>query len=101
MSEHIIEPVTRNAAQNRYEVRVNGDLAGVLEYDEADGRIDMTHTEVVEQYRHEGTAEALAGGAIFDAVERDLTIVPTCPFIEAYLRKYPISGARVDWPSEA
>ncbi|WP_062211876.1 GNAT family N-acetyltransferase [Demequina oxidasica] len=98
MSDHVSEPVKRNSEASRYEVQVDGNLAGVVEYDEHDGRIDMTHTEVSGDFRGSGIGETLAGSAIIDAVDRGLVIVPSCPFIESYLRKHPIAGAQVEWP---
>jgi hypothetical protein len=100
MSDKMTEAVTRNFEANRYEIQVDGNLAGVVEYNEHDGRIDMTHTEVVQEHRGTGTAGALAGGAIVDAVNRELIIVPTCPYIENYLRRHTIAGAKVEWPRE-
>lgn len=99
MSTNTTNTVTRNADANRYEIRIDGNLAGVVEYDERDGHIEMTHTEVVEEYRGGDAASALAGQAIRDAVDRDLTIVPSCPYIEKYLHRHEISGAKVDWPT--
>ena len=87
--------VTDNADQGRYEVHVDAELAGFIEYTLDGDRIDMTHTEVFEKYRGDGTAGTLASEALQDAASRDLTIVPSCPYVARRLEKHPVPGARV------
>jgi predicted GNAT family acetyltransferase len=50
------------------------------------------------EYEGRGLGSRLAGFALDDAVARELTIVPVCPFISAYLREHPEYEASVDWP---
>lgn len=91
--------VTKNDDHSRYEVTVGGELAGVAEFKEEDGRIAFTHTEVFQQFRGGPVASTLADHALADAAGRGLTIVPLCPYIQRRLRKNPVEGADVEWPA--
>lgn len=97
-----MEPkVVRNDERSRYELWAGDELAGVAEYRMRGKQIVFTHTEVGEAFGGRGFGRVIAAGALDDAVERELTIVPVCPFIAAYLEKHPEYSAHVRWPSEA
>jgi predicted GNAT family acetyltransferase len=74
--------------RSRYEVTVDGDLAGFAEYkDRADAR-EFTHTEVFDAYEGKGVGSVLARGAL-DAVRAAGTqVVATCPFIARYIERH-------------
>ena len=88
--------VTHDDQDQRYEIHVDGTLAGFIDYELSDGRIVMVHTEVFDEYQGQGVAGTLAGEALADAVERDLTIVPACPYIARYLERHEVPGAKVE-----
>lgn len=81
--------VTRNDAENRYELYVAGTLAGVIDYRPAAGGRDLFHTGVFEEFSGQGLAAVLAAGALADLRADGLVLVPTCPYIQGYLRKHP------------
>ncbi|MEV6926864.1 GNAT family N-acetyltransferase [Dactylosporangium sp. NPDC051485] len=90
--------VVDNDAEQRFEIRVDGERAGAAYYrlHPADAgapqRIVFTHTEVEPQYEGRGVGSRLAGGALTLAKDRGLQIVAQCPFIAAYLKKHPELG---------
>ena len=43
----------------------------------------------------------LAAVALADAVARDLTIIPLCPYMARYLERHDVEGARIEWPNRA
>jgi predicted GNAT family acetyltransferase len=92
--------VARSASNSRYEVTVDGQLAGFVDYVERGDAIRFTHTETLDEFRGKGLGEVVAGFAIADAVARDLRIVPVCPYIARYLRRHQVAGAVVDWPED-
>ncbi len=51
--------------------------------------IDLQHTEVPVALRGRGAGEALVRGVLADARSRGEHIVPTCPFVKAYLNRHP------------
>jgi uncharacterized protein len=76
-----LSEVVDNTAGSRYEIRVEGRLAGVLDYRRADGVVDLLHTEVDPQLRNRGLGADLVRHALDDARERGDRVVPTCPFV--------------------
>jgi predicted GNAT family acetyltransferase len=74
---------------SRYELRLEGRLAGVAEYRRRNGRIIFTHTEVVEALEGHGLAGRLASAALDDARRQGLEVVPLCPFVSAYIARHP------------
>jgi predicted GNAT family acetyltransferase len=90
--------IDRNDEQRRYELRLDGELAGYAAFRTNPGRITFTHTVVQPEYEGRGLGSRLAEFVLDDAVARELTIVPVCPFISAYLQRHPDYEASVDWP---
>ena len=67
-----------------------GEPAGELVYrDRGGGVIALLHTEVDTHLRRRGLGAALVTGALDDARDRGLHVVPVCPFVEAFVRRYP------------
>jgi uncharacterized protein len=82
--------VDAEAAQ-RYEARVEGDLAGFLDYVAKRGRIALIHTEVLPDHQGRGIADALARFALDDARRRGLRVIASCPYVLAYVQRHPES----------
>jgi predicted GNAT family acetyltransferase len=80
--------VTDVPARHRYEVTVDGDLAGFAEYRERDGARVFTHTEVFDAFEGQGVGSALARGALDDVRAQGRRLVALCPFIAAYLERH-------------
>lgn len=81
--------VVDSPEQHRFELRVDGELAGAAYYRLHPGEIVFTHTEVDKAYEGKGLGSKLAAGALGAVKERDLRVVPQCPFIAAYLKRHP------------
>ncbi len=77
-----------NEAARRFEVNVGGERA-ILEYRRSPGVIDLIHTEVPAALRGRGLGEILVRAALDFARDHKLTVVPTCPYVKAYLQKHP------------
>lgn len=92
--------IIRNDERNRYEIQVDGELAGFTDFIAGDGGIAFTHTETLPAFSGRGLGLELAKGAIADAVSRQLTITPLCPFIRRYLERNEIPGADVNFPEQ-
>jgi predicted GNAT family acetyltransferase len=80
--------VRDNPENRRYEVFVDGDLAGFSAYRDEPGRRVFTHTKVDPDYEGQGVGSALARGALDDARQRQLAVVPRCPFIAEYIGRH-------------
>jgi predicted GNAT family acetyltransferase len=81
--------ISDNPAESRYELRVDGELAGMIEYRLTPGRIVLVHTEVVPEFEGHGVGGRLAKYALDDARARGLQVVARCPFVAEYIRRHP------------
>jgi uncharacterized protein len=80
--------IVDNSAAERIELTVD-DLTAFIAYRRAGQRIIFTHTEVPDEFRGRGIGSALVRGALELARQRELEVVPLCPFVAAYLRRHP------------
>lgn len=75
---------------HRYEVIVDGQLAGVAVYERRPGRIVFVHTEVGQGFKGRGLAEQLARWALDDVRTRgDEKVIARCPFIAGFIGRHP------------
>ena len=81
--------VADNAGGERYEIRVDGEPAGLLQYRLRPELIELVHTEIDEEFEGRGLGSRLISFALNDARERKLAVLPFCPFVNDYLRRHP------------
>jgi predicted GNAT family acetyltransferase len=81
--------VADNPVENRYEILVDGHLAGYIRYRLRETQITLWHTEMETGYEGRGLAAELGKVALDDVKERGLELVPLCPFITKYIRRHP------------
>lgn len=81
--------VRDNAEKSRYEIEVDGELAGFSEYHLHRGVLALTHTEVLAGFEGRGLASELIGQELEDARRRGLVVQPFCPFVRNYVVKHP------------
>ena len=78
-----------NPAELRYELEVDGTLAGILRYRTEPGLVVLVHTDVDPAFEGRGLGGRLVAGALDDIRARGLRVVPLCPFAAAYIRRHP------------
>jgi predicted GNAT family acetyltransferase len=78
-----------NPAERRFEAWVDGGLAGIAEYEPAEGRLVFVHTEVFAGFEGRGIGSRLAAWALDDVRGRGLRATPLCPFIAGWIRAHP------------
>lgn len=81
--------VTDAPDDHRYEVHLDGVLAGVLEYKVKNDRIALIHTEVRPEFEGHGVAAAITRFALDDARGRGLRVIAICPYVRRYLETHP------------
>lgn len=91
--------VAHNPEASRYEIRVDGVLAGFADYRlRPGGRIVITHTEIGEEFGGRGLGSTLVREALDSARAAGLTVTPLCPFVAEYIRRHPEYQDLVDRP---
>lgn len=75
--------------ESRYEVRLGGEVAGVLHYRRHDGRVELTRTEIDQAFEGRGLAGRLASAAFADARARSVPVQVSCPFVTGYVERHP------------
>jgi predicted GNAT family acetyltransferase len=84
MTEATIE--TRDVPERRrYEITLDGEVAGVAYYSVRDGEITLKHTEVDDRFEGRGLGSRLARTVLDEARARGLKVVPLCPFMAGYI----------------
>jgi predicted GNAT family acetyltransferase len=80
--------VVHNSEKHRYEITVDGTLAGFTEAVEDGDVVTMPHTEIFDQFEGQGLGSQLVGGALDDVRERGKKIVPTCSYVARFVEKH-------------
>jgi predicted GNAT family acetyltransferase len=81
-------PVTNEPSRQRFEFRADDHIA-FLKYEVEGSRINLIHTEVPKELGGRGLGGKLAAFALDYAREHGLRVVPTCPFVAAYIERHP------------
>lgn len=83
------ETVVHNPSQTRFEVLVDGELAGFADYTDADGSRDFHHTVTYPQFRGRGLAAIVVDAALKETKAAGLSIVPSCSYVEKFVAEHP------------
>ncbi|MGY2066205.1 GNAT family N-acetyltransferase [Blastococcus sp. SYSU DS0619] len=81
--------VVDNPEAGRFEVLVDGEVAGFAEYRRTRSSVAFTHTVVDPAFEGRGLGSALARGALDATREAGLSVLPFCPFIRSYIERHP------------
>jgi predicted GNAT family acetyltransferase len=80
------EPTVVDAAERkRFEISVDGELAGFAEYHRGHGTIAFTHTEIEPVHEGEGLGTRLIVAALDAARADGAGVLPFCPFVRKYI----------------
>ena len=80
--------VVHNATSRQFEIRADTGDAAVLTYVKRGDTLDLMHTRVPRELEGQGYGGALAKAALDYARAHGFRIIPTCPFVSAYLRRH-------------
>ena len=87
--------IVNNTAEHRFEAGFPEGLAILRYHYDTAHRLVLVHTEVPPLLRHKGIATQLAAAALDFARDRELVVVPVCPFVVAYLQQHPEFNALI------
>lgn len=79
---------TVERADNRYQIRVDGALAGFTEFRDRGAQRIFIHTEISEAFQGRGLASVLIEDALTRTREEGRRIVPVCSAVARYLAKH-------------
>ncbi|MGE3286079.1 MAG: GNAT family N-acetyltransferase [Pseudonocardia sp.] len=75
--------------RNRYEISVDGELAGFVTYRRGPGRIAFLHTEIDDGHQGAGLAGILVRAVLDAARAEGLTVAPYCPYVAGWIVRHP------------
>ncbi len=90
--------VSINTDQNRFELRLNGDLVGIIGYYEVEGSfkrgsrtrvVSFMHTVVTEDFGHQGLAAILVRRALDSARSYGWKVKPVCTYVQRFVVANP------------
>ncbi len=81
--------VADDPASNRYELRLDGKLAGVVEYQLEGAVMTIPHVEVVPELRGKGYSAPFLDEVLQLVRDRGLKIVPLCGYARSHIRERP------------
>jgi len=88
--------VTDVPDQHRFEIRLDGELAGFAVYHRRGGRIYLVHTEVDPKFEGKGLGSTLAREVLATERVAGEPVVPLCPFMRSYIDRHPDQSDLVD-----
>lgn len=81
--------VRDNPGESRYEILVDGVVAGFTTYKLQSDRIALIHTEVADEYSGQGLATRLVTDELDDLRRRGLDVLPFCPLVRQFIADHP------------
>jgi uncharacterized protein len=78
-----------NPDQHRYEIHVDDELAGFVQYRRRPGLIAFIHTEVDGRFEGQGLGSQLIAGVLDTARSEGVRVLPFCPFVNGYIERHP------------
>jgi predicted GNAT family acetyltransferase len=81
--------VADNPERAQFEIRADGELAGVVQYHLRDGVIAFLHAETESRFRGQGFAGRLVQFSLDSARDRHLAVLPYCPFVRSWITEHP------------
>ncbi len=82
--------VTKNIDESRFEIHVDGELAGWLDYVVGEhGAIALPHTRVKDEFGGRGLAGELVRAGLDDIRSQGYRVDPQCPYVQGWIDKHP------------
>lgn len=78
-----------NEEERQYEFHIDAYIPRIEYIINQNNVIYLTHTEVQHQLEGQGVGKLLVEKVLADIEAKQMKLVPMCPFVAAYIRKYP------------
>jgi uncharacterized protein len=79
--------VVNNPQKRQFEIQLGQEM-GLLAYRQRPGQIELMHTEVPVSQRGKGIGEKIVKFALEYARQNQLEVIPSCKFVQAYLKRH-------------
>ena len=77
-----------NADEHRYEIHVDGTLAGFTQVLVDGDVVTFPHTVVFDEFEGQGLAGQLVTGALDDVRAQGKKVIATCPYVSRFIEKH-------------
>jgi predicted GNAT family acetyltransferase len=84
-----MDSVRKNTQSHRFELPLDGGEIAFVDYRETDGIVELTHTEVPDQFEGQGVGRKLVQGTLTMLQQENSKVVPTCAFVSAFIQRHP------------
>jgi hypothetical protein len=74
--------------RGRFQLLVDGEVAGYASYHPVGDNLDFTHTQIDDRYEGQGLGSTLIRAVLDAARERGVGVLPHCPFIRSYIERH-------------
>ncbi|MCW2770447.1 MAG: family N-acetyltransferase [Aeromicrobium sp.] len=81
--------VQDNPTDSRFEITVDGELAGFVDYRQEGESYALPHTRIYPQFEGRGLGGQLVSGALAEIAARGGSVLPYCPFVPKIIRDNP------------
>jgi len=81
--------VENRPERSRYEIYVDGELAGFTVYEPHGPRVALVHTEIDDRFAKHGVGSTLIRAALDDVRSQGRSVLPYCPFVRAFIAEHP------------
>ncbi|RDI46812.1 GNAT family N-acetyltransferase [Nocardia mexicana] len=81
--------VRNNRELDRFEIYVDGGLAGIAEYQDTAAERAFVHTEIYPRYSGQGYAGTLVQAALDTSRDEGFGILPLCPMVRHFVESRP------------
>lgn len=83
------EDVRDNPSAHRYEIAVDDEVKGVIEYEQRADGLALVHTEVSRDSKGSGLGQRLVLETLKQLQAQNTTVIAECPFVDSMMQKHP------------
>ncbi len=77
-----------NASEQRYEIHVDGTVAGFTRALVDGDVVTLSHTAVADEFEGQGLAGQLVTGALDDVRAQGMKVIATCAYVKRFIEKH-------------
>lgn len=88
-STNLRTAVRDNAKLSRFELYVDGDSVGHLQYEARQGQVWLLHTSIEQRFKRSRLDSYFVGNVLENLHRRRLAVMPFCPTVRSYLAGHP------------